>query len=154
MPNHSTIPDINSVIYLGHTPNEPLMCPASELSYRYEPHGLIPPWREPDVHATLMTMGTGVYPGWCELGGSWEGGIPGTNQRDPAGQIEAYLRLIGSYGRLTVNKLNIHGYWILDTGYWILDTGSWFWVLVLGPGSGPGSGPGLVLRSTSKNPKL
>ena len=31
----------HSVITLGHKANEPLMCPASELAYGLEPHGLI-----------------------------------------------------------------------------------------------------------------
>ena len=37
-PNHSTIMDILSVITLGHTAEQPLMCPRTDLSYGLEPH--------------------------------------------------------------------------------------------------------------------
>ena len=37
-PNHSTIPDPKSVIYLGHSANVPLIQPRTDLGYRLEPH--------------------------------------------------------------------------------------------------------------------
>ena len=69
MPNHSTIMDPESVITLGHSARQPLMCPASELVDRLEPHGLI--WsmahRGSDGEQD-MPGGAGVYPGWGRLG--------------------------------------------------------------------------------------
>ena len=50
----------------------------------FEPHGHIEALRLPGVHATLMTMGEEVYPGWCGRVGYREGAIPGTSQGDPA----------------------------------------------------------------------
>ena len=71
--------DYLSVITLGHTPNVPLMCSASELGYRLEPHGYITlAVHRPGAVAADMGEG-GVYPGWCGWVGTWEGGIPGTS---------------------------------------------------------------------------
>ena len=76
MPNQSTIMDINSVIYLGHTIEQPLIRPSSELSDGLEPHGLIYSVRQ-DGHATDVQRGGGrVYPGWCGEVGTGRG-IPG-----------------------------------------------------------------------------
>ena len=80
-PNHSTILDPKSVISLGHTSEQPLICLGSELSYRFEPHGL---FCSAGLHAWSMSVPAGVagvYPGWCRLGGYQGGTIPGTKPR-------------------------------------------------------------------------
>ena len=41
MPNYSTIPDSDTVIYLGHSANVPLIRRSSELVDGLEPHGYI-----------------------------------------------------------------------------------------------------------------
>ena len=67
-----------SVITLGHTMEQPLMCPASELVDGYEPHDHIYSAVVSGAAVSavpVLTVGAEeVYPGWC-----WEGGIPGTN---------------------------------------------------------------------------
>ena len=64
----------------------PLMCPASELADRLEPHDMIYSWSWHRAAAlTSWEVGRGV-PGVAEAGGYWEGTIPGTKP-------EARLRL-------------------------------------------------------------
>ena len=91
MSNHSTILDLNRVIYLGHSPKEPLIWPPSELCDGFEPHGLI--WsaglRGALPYGDQRHVG-GVYPG-C-------GGWVGTRGVLPPSQPEASLRLI--YGNI------------------------------------------------------
>ena len=87
----STFP---SVINLGHKVKQPLICPRSELSYRFEPHGLIcQPRTAVSGTADARQAGEGV-PGVRWLGGCGRGSIPGTDPAEPAGQIEAYLKNI------------------------------------------------------------
>ena len=75
-------PTPQSVITLGHSPNVPLMRPASELGDGFEPHGHIPPGNRPP---RTRVAGHGdqrgreeVYPGWEGWVGTREG-IPGTH---------------------------------------------------------------------------
>ena len=85
-------PTRHSVITLGHNPEVPLMCPASELSYGFEPHDTI----------LLSVSGSGVggvgherqRGRWgCTRGGAgWVGTMEGYTGYYPAVQIEAYLR--------------------------------------------------------------
>ena len=78
MPNQSQGLDILSVISLGHTCQQPLMCSASELLNGYEPHDHIYSAVMTGEHATLMTVVYGGVPGVRGLGGYREGTIPGT----------------------------------------------------------------------------
>ena len=91
MPNQSTIMDINSVISLGHTPEQPLMWSSSELTDGFEPHDMI--------YSGYMTRAAADMPGQPRVRGGgvprvvqagWyrEGAIPGTTQPS---DFEAYL---------------------------------------------------------------
>ena len=80
MPNYSTIIDSQRVIYLGHSPNVPLKGSPSELSYGLEPHDLNIPLYRTAVRQYQSGGREEVYPGWCRLGGTGEGAIPGTTQ--------------------------------------------------------------------------
>ena len=85
--------DSQGVIYLGHRPKQPLMSPPSELGYRLEPHDTIwSPGHRGMQDGTLARRGGGV-PGVAVAGWYWEGGIPGTNQDQPDGQIEANIKI-------------------------------------------------------------
>ena len=57
--------DIPKVIYLGHSPRQPLIRPPSELVDRFEPHGIILPAAV--RHGGMVQPGgeEEVYPGWC-----------------------------------------------------------------------------------------
>ena len=86
MPNYSTIADYSKVIYLGHTANVPLIRLSTDLDDGLEPHDHICSREHARAAAVQCGSGSGrggVYPGWWELGSTWEGGIPGTN---PAGE--------------------------------------------------------------------
>ena len=87
MPKRSTIPDSNTVIYLGHSPIVPLIRPRSELADGLEPHARFTMTVGAVFSQRGDVGGEEVYPGgaaeWV-LGGC----IPGTN---PAGLT---LRLI------------------------------------------------------------
>ena len=98
MPNHSTIPDILSVIYLGHSPNVPLIGLRSELSYGLEPHDHI--WSMPRTAVRQYQSGgrAGVYPGWWGTGVDLEGAIPGTQPAVP-GPIISHIPGLGPYLR-------------------------------------------------------
>ena len=87
IPNHSTIPDSESVIYLGHTANVPLIRRLSELADGLEPHDhiLLVDTADPLPPVLHRVQGRGV-PG-VAVGGYREGAIPGT-------QPVSYLRLI------------------------------------------------------------
>ena len=78
MPNHSTIPDPNSVITLGHTANVPLIEASSELSDGFEPTA--------SFSSAAPWSGVAASGPWWEgctrggaAGGYRGGGIPGTN---------------------------------------------------------------------------
>ena len=65
--------DPESVIWLGHTRNVPLMCLASELSYGFEPHGHIgqPDWLPRCIGVGDVGHGRctrGVAAGWYREG--------------------------------------------------------------------------------------
>ena len=88
MPNHSTIPDSDTVIYLGHSPKEPLIRRSSELGDGLEPHALITPAVD-GVRSCYRCRGEGgVYPGWDGWVGTWRVLYRVLTSR---GQIEAYL---------------------------------------------------------------
>ena len=57
--------DINRVINLGHTGQQPLMCSPSELSYRSEPHDQF----------TLGVSGAAVLGAAAAVGGCTRGGV-------------------------------------------------------------------------------
>ena len=109
--------DFLSVIYLGHSPNLPLICPRSELSYGLEPHGLFHLY--PARALTVLTVPVGQ--GGCTRGGA-EVGTGWVLYRVPTrtqpgrilGYIKNILRLIGSYGRLTEYSWNY-----TESGPWI-----------------------------------
>ena len=84
-PNHSTIPDPQSVITLGQRAKQPLIGPSSELSYGLEPHALFDSRAEPAVTVTPSRQWEG-----CTRGGS-AGWVPwrGYTGYYPAVQIEA-----------------------------------------------------------------
>ena len=66
---------------LGHTRNQPLMCPRSELAYRFEPHDYI---YSAGLAAAVLGAAeavAGVYPGLVRQVGTREGAIPGTHLR-------------------------------------------------------------------------
>ena len=73
MPNHSTILDSNSVIYLGHTVKQPLIGSPSELTYRLEPHDHIYSSDMTPRAADVAPAGERVYPGCAAAGWVWEG---------------------------------------------------------------------------------
>ena len=81
-------PTSDSVITLGQTVKQPLIRPPSELSYRYEPHGLIYLSPRPGVADDDTVAASRGVPGVVQAGWVPGGGIPGTN---PAVEIEAYL---------------------------------------------------------------
>ena len=77
MSNYSTIMDSQSVIYLGHTLNVPLIGPSTELSDGYEPHGHIYSGNQYTAHCDHAgqypgAVGRGV-PGVVQVGGYREG---------------------------------------------------------------------------------
>ena len=61
--------DSESVIYLGHTLNVPLIRVPSELSYGLEPHGPFDHDLGPDHDRAVRCGVQGVYPGWGAVGG-------------------------------------------------------------------------------------
>ena len=72
-PNYSTIPDPESVIYLGHTRNVPLMPASSELVDGLEPHDHMDTAVDGAGYGVSGVHGGGVYPGWCSRVGTGEG---------------------------------------------------------------------------------
>ena len=81
VPNHSTIPDSNTVIYLGHKAEQPLIGPPSELVDRSEPHGLIRSTDPNLVHDGSAGGWGGGVPGVVRQVGTGRGAIPGTSLR-------------------------------------------------------------------------
>ena len=79
-----------SVISLGHTRNVPLMCPGSELSYRYEPTTIFSPAYSQCTASVDGRGGSGV-PGVAAAGG-----VPGGDYTGyyPPTDSEAGLTLI------------------------------------------------------------
>ena len=73
MRNYSTIPGSNSVIYLGHTPKQPLIGAGSELVDGYEPHGQKGHPADTAVRQYQSGGREEVYPGWVGWVGSREG---------------------------------------------------------------------------------
>ena len=77
-----------SVIILGHTQQQPLIRPSSELSYRSEPHDHILSAVMTGVREYWCTWAGSGVPGVVQTGGYMEGCIPGTQ---PRSIIQAYL---------------------------------------------------------------
>ena len=91
MSNYSTIPGFWSVITLGHMVKQPLIRPPSELADGSEPHGLFTPSVRTACTGRVDPWREEVYPGWRELGGYREGGIPGNPPSWSSGRFDAYL---------------------------------------------------------------
>ena len=93
--------DIISVIYLGHTREQPLISSASELVDGLEPHGLKQSVvQHPGTSGAVPGCGQGCTRGG-RLGGYREGAIPGNQHEARLRLIYGILEVIGSYGRLT-----------------------------------------------------
>ena len=97
----------STVITLGQLSNVPLMCSASELSYGSEPHALFTPGHGTDGSVqTGHRVQDGVYPGlrqWVGTGRGYTGYYPPVIHGRFDAYFMEYLRLIGSYCRLTRN---------------------------------------------------
>ena len=68
--------DFWSVIMLGHTREQPLIRPSSELVDGIEPHGIKQSGNQQCGDSThehgVPAGGEQVYPGWCSWVGTWE----------------------------------------------------------------------------------
>ena len=73
MPNHSTIPDSYTVIYLGHTCNVPLIRAPSELGDGLEPHDTIYQYVDGRVYPATGTGCSRGVPGVVQAVGT--GGV-------------------------------------------------------------------------------
>ena len=60
--------DPETVIYLGHISNKPLIRASGELVDGLEPHAINRLPVVPVRQCTAVTVIAGVYPGWCRLG--------------------------------------------------------------------------------------
>ena len=72
----------------------PLIRPSSELIDGLEPHGHMGVPAVSTEHWYRTCRGEEVYPGWCRLGGAWEGytGYPASTQ--PRARLRLIYRIM------------------------------------------------------------